>query len=319
MAKPNPSESTLMLWLEEALPGWILPVSGIVAALAVFILYVTELVSERTIGMLVTVAFAGGLAWGQLIPALQTTAIPFARGIGVAGAVFCVGVVLYSFQVVGFPGAAAAQATLTLNQKVLILPGQGAYRLLVSGRLSGSGEAKGDYRLTPSGGGEINGSLKRSIARMSFKRGTGVAVPVEHTQMFHYADVGSPPQVELTRLGTELKGELHVAAFKTLPLWFLLAWVAAGLLATSVTDVLVGAKGRCAVVGGAAACFSLMMVTQVAPDFVAKPTFGAAMLGVAAGAVWQAIGPRLAKALVPEGWTKAGRAKNAAGGKEKRS
>jgi hypothetical protein len=301
MPESSKPESTLMLWLEEALPGWILPVAGIAVVLTIVLLYAAEMLSERATGVVVATAFAGGIGYAHLVPAAQNVTLRGARLIVILGSLLAAGISVYAFRQAAFPGDPVATGKLTPEQKVLVLPRPGSFRLLVSGHLAGTGEAKGDYELRISGGTEIRDSLHRSLAHRSFRRGAGVTVVQEHTQNVHTIKAAAPAQIELGRLGAEFKGELNVQVFSTLPRWLFVALIVLTVLVTTISDGLAAAKGRCALAGGAAAAFTVMLGT-VTPNNLAGPTVGAVLIGVIVGALWSTIGSRLARALPPT-WT----------------
>ncbi len=305
MAQDTKPESTFLLWLEEALPGWILPVLGIGSVLAVVLLFNADILSDRVVALMTAAVFAGGLGYAHLIPAAQSVTRPAARAVVLIGTGVSVALALYGFQRAAFPGDPVASATLTPDQKVLSLPASGSYRLLVSGHLGGSGETKGDYELRGSGGVDIRDSLQRSLVRRSFKRGVGVTSTQAHTQKYHDVRLADPARIELGHLGPELRGELTVSAFRALPVWVLIVIVIATLLSTAAADAVANAKGRCALVGGAAVTFALFL-GEVSPDRIAGPTFGATLLAIAVGAVWSTLAPRVARRLIPGSWTDRG-------------
>ncbi len=296
MAETPKKESTWLLWL-EVLPGWVLPVAGIGGALVIVLLFATGSLSDHIVATVIAMGTAVGLCIALGVPGLRS-AIPWVRPATIAGCALCAGLVLYGFFTAVYPGAPVAVKSLTPSDNKLLLPGPGAYRLLVSGALKATGEVRGDYVLK-AGGREIRGSIDRSFGRRSARRGASVIISQDHTSNFHSVTVGTPAEIVLARLGPEIKDEVSVAAHRALPPWLLIAAVAAAVALTAVIDALVGAKGRCALVGPTAGIFVPMM-SMVVPDRTLGPTVGAALLSVAAGGILGSGTWRIARALVPK-------------------
>lgn len=288
-------DPAFLLWLEDAVPGWILPVAAIVVALGVFLLSALGVLAEETTAALVVVAFGAGLSYALVLPAVRTSGRGV-RALTIAAAVAVLGLVSYAFVVAVHPGAPVASATLSADRRTLALPAPGTYRLVVSGRLQAAGEVRGEYVLR-AGGRELRGAIDRAYVRRTARRAS-VNVSQEHTANAHEVTVASPPEVLFERTGPELRGEIAVSAHRALPPWALFTAIAAAVLLSAAVDALTWAKGRCALAGIAAGAFTLILRT-VTPDRVAAPTFWAALLAAAIGALLGTAAARAVRPMLP--------------------
>jgi hypothetical protein len=274
------------LWLEEALTGWILPVAALAAAGIAAGLYLMGWLSEEATAALGVVAVALGGATLVLRAALGRSG----RGATVtlaAAVATALAVALPALPTV-LPGKALFEGELGVDGDRIEVPAaaSGKVRLLVSGKLRGSGEPSVSYVI---GGTEpaVEGRLERVYRSVRVGRGGRGRVAEDHTADWYDAAIPAGTKaLTLRRLSGQLGSKLAVSAYRPLlpaPWPWGLAVVA--LLLAALGEGWLGKKNAVAVPAGMALAFGLLVTANATPYAAVGPVVGAILLGAIAGSL----------------------------------
>lgn len=297
------SPSSSSRWLDEALSGWILPVTALAAVLVVGALYAAGLAGEEAVATAVVLAVGVGVGLYLLRPALQPQREPATRAlVAAAAALTGVAVALPALATV-YPGAPLAAGQLAQVHETLALPADahGEVRLLVSGRLADRGEPAVDFVLT--GPREpVEGRLQRTFSYARVGRGGRARVAHDHTADYYPATL--PPgarAIELDRLQGQLGGALTVQVYREpIPVrggpWIL---AALAVLAASVAEARLGKKSDLAVAAGMGVAFGLLVTYNATPAAAMGPALGGVLLGAICGSLVGWIAGAVVRRFVP--------------------
>jgi hypothetical protein len=300
----RPPTSSFSLWLDEALSGWILPVTGLAVVGGFGLLYAAGLVSEEATASLVVVAVGLGVGLYVLRPALDGKRDPRSRVLSAAAAILtAVATVLPALRTV-HPGDPVFGGELGQVDDTIAVPGgmTGAVRLLVSGKLAERGEPAVTFTI---GGTRdpVEGKLERTFGYARVGRGGRARVAHDHTADFYPAQI--PPgarELKLERIQGQLGSQLLVAVYREpIPVaggpWVL---AAVALLLAAVADARLGLKNNLAVAAGMAVAFGLLVTYNATPAAAVGPAVGGVVLGALGGSLGGWLAGAIARRFVPQ-------------------
>jgi len=282
------NSSTLSLWLDEVLSGWVLPVTGLVAVAVFGGLYFLGLVTEEAMATVVVLVVGIGMPLYLLRHALDAKRDPGSRALAAAAALLTLVAVLVPTLATVHPGTPLFSGELQQVDDTLPVAGaSGNVRLLVAGQLPETGEPSVSFTLT--GTTEpVEGRLQRTFSYARVGRSGRARVAHDHTADFYPARIpAGTSAIKLDRLQGQLASPLRVAAYsEPLPLaggpW-ILALLA--LLVASVADARLGLKNDLSVASGMALAFGLLLTYNATPATAVGPAIGGIILGAMSGAL----------------------------------
>ncbi len=293
----NDLPSSFSLWLEDALTGWILPVSGLALAGAAWGLYVLGLLPEGPTAAVLAVLVAILVALLMARPALAGSVDPLTRGLTLGAAalaaLLCAGGAIGST----WPGAPLAEGELTKVGDTLALPPglAGRVQVLVHAPLPPGGTPEAQFRI----GGTVaplDGHVERTISTVRVGRGgrANVAHDLNETWV-HGALPPGATALTLERLSGQVAGPLHVAVERDLlPPFLLWALGAVALALAAVAEVRLG-KGSVAPLCGMALAYGLLVSYNATPSQAVGTSLGAILLGGLSGALAGGLAAMLAR------------------------
>jgi hypothetical protein len=281
--------STFTLWLDEALSGWILPVSALAVVGAVGALYLAGFAGEEATATLVVLAVGIVAGLYLLRPALDAQREPLARGLAVAAALLTVLATLLPALRTVRPGEPLFAGDVgQVDETIPVPPGAaGPVRLLVSGKLPEHGEPSVTFTLA--GTKEpVEGKLERTYGYARVGRGTRARVAHDHTADYYPADLPSGAhELKLERLTGQLGSRLTVQIFREpIPLAGG-PWILAGLalLLACAADARLAQRNNLSVAAGMAVAFALLITYNATPAAAVGPAVGGVVLGALAGSL----------------------------------
>ena len=215
-----PPSSNLKSWFEHAWGDWLGPVALLVVAVAAYVLYHFDLVSERLAGGTLIVVIVAGVVGMGVVPALPLTRTGTQRVMVALVAVLAViGAGWPTLRIALDPKPLAAARFTADQTKVTVQTGSdGPYEFVVSGRFrqAGTGDVEASYNIKVEGTGTelVQGALKRSTHRYRTSRRGGTSASLEeHTELVHRVNGVSGGTLTLSVDGVDeqLNGELDVA------------------------------------------------------------------------------------------------------------
>jgi hypothetical protein len=295
--------SSLSLWLEDAVPGWLLPLALVTVVVGGGALYIFDLIPERFTALVL----AGGVAIGgagYVTRDLSSGARnQLGRAASLAAGVVIFGLTLVPAIMVIVPGEPLATGSFKAEgEKIKLPPGvDGRVRLLVHGRLGGAGEATLSFDLK-AGDTTIPGKLERTQSNVrAGRRGTST-VSHEHNSDFLSAAIpAGVSELTLTRLEGNLAGELEIQIFRDH--WPVSLDAIMALLALAVVAALAArqnVKSSATAIAGLALGFGLLVEVLATPDVAVRAQIGALILAAIGGSVVGTVFNSLAKRFVPK-------------------
>jgi hypothetical protein len=296
----DPTPSTISLWLEEALAGWILPVSGLVLAGAAWGLYQAGLLPEAPTGGALAVLMGVVVALLMVRPALSPEVNAVTRGLvlgtAAAAAAFCIGASLGAV----LPGVPLARGDLAQVGDVLPLPAgtDGRVRLLVHSPLPPGGTPQVVFRLA-GGAAPIDGQVERTVSYARVGRGSRAAVTHDLNETWVTGTLAHDAAgLRLEKLSGQAAGPLQVSVYQQVvpgPMLWLLAL--AILIAAAAGESRLGA-GSTAPLAGMALAYGLLVAFNATPSAAVGTSLGAILLGGLGGALAGGVAAALAR-LIP--------------------
>ncbi len=270
----------------DGLPGWLLPVVGLVLAGGLAAAYLLGFVGDQLVAEVLAAGFVIVLAAIALKAGLGPAANPAMKGLSVAYVALFLFVALYPATKSLLPGQPAAEGTLSAQGDKLALPGAGTYRILVHTPLHEGSEARVSYTIK-AGNSSVEGTLERTYAYRRARRGAAVRVSEDHDVDAHQVTVGDPAQVSLDSVRTDSRGgtaSLTVRAYPLLPP--VVMWLAMGLVvvAGAFLEAKLSVKGAMSMTGAAAISFAFL-IDSANPGSALGPVMGSALLGAGGGAL----------------------------------
>lgn len=301
--------SSLTLWLEEALTGWILPVAGLAVLGAAGGLYAAGRLSEGAAAAAVS-AVVGLLALTFTIrPALSPAADRPGRWLAVAAAAGALFLSVVPAVAAVVPGRPLAQGALAARGDVMPVPADVPHhvRLLVAAPLPASGTPAVRFTI----GGlrpPVEGHLERTYTYARVGRGGRAPVAHDRTEVWLEGDLADAHALTLDRLGGDATGPLRVTVFRDLTPTALQAGLAVAVLALAAAAEARLRRGNVAAVVGMALGYGILVAENATPASAAGVAVGALLLGGFAGAGAGGLAAAIAKRLVPAPPEVAGRA-----------
>jgi hypothetical protein len=299
---PTKAPSAISLWLEDSLPGWMLPTALVVVLVGGGALYIFDLIPEHFTAMALAIGISVGGA-GFVAKDLGAAARnQLQRLTSVALGVVIFGLTLTPAYMAIQPGEAITSASLkATGDKIKLPPGvEGRLRLLVHGRIGGAGEASVAFELE---GGEkpILGKLERTQSTQRAGRRGYSTVSHEHNSDFVSGVIpAGVSELTLTRLDGNLNGELEVQVFRDhwpVSLGLILALIA--LAAVAALAARQNVKSSATAIAGLTLGFGLLVEILATPDVAVRAQVGALILSAIGGSVVGAVFNSLAKRFVP--------------------
>jgi hypothetical protein len=293
----NALPSTLALWLEEALAGWILPIASLLLAGAAWGLYVLGLLPEGPTAAALAILVALLVALLMVRPALSASVDPLTRGLvlgaAVLAALLCIGGAFGA----AWPGAPLAEGEIARAGEALPLPAglSGRVKVLVHAGLPAGGTPQVDFRL----GGTVEpltGRVERTVSSVRVGRGGRANVAHDINETWAHGTL-APGATALTleRLNGPVAGTLHVAVFQDLmPPVIFWALAALALLAAAVAESRM-TRGSVAALCGMALAYGLLVAWNATPSQAVGTSVGAILLGGLSGALAGGLAALLAK------------------------
>jgi hypothetical protein len=289
--------STFSLWLEEALTGWILPLTGLALAGGAWGLYVLGLLPEGPAAAALAVLVAVLVALMMVRPALAGSVDPLTRGLtlGAAGlsALLCAGGALGA----AWPGAPLVEGELSRSGDALALPAglSGRIQVLVHAALPPGGTPQADFRLLGTDA-PLTGHVERTVSTVRVGRGGRANVAHDLNETWaHGALKPGATALTLERLTGQVVGPLHVAVHRDLlPPFLLWALAAVALALAAVAESRLG-KGSVAPLSGMALAYGLLVATNATPSQAVGTSLGAILLGGLGGALVGGLAAMLAR------------------------
>jgi len=279
--------SSLRLWLDEAITGWILPATALAAAGLGALLYLAGWLGEEGAGVLLVLLVAGGTAFWMV---RNAQAVPgAARGWTWAAAAFtAVAVALPALPAVR-PGTPLFEGELGGQGQAMALPegAQGRLRLLIAGRLR-EGEERTVTFTVDGPVPPVEGRVERIYGYARVGRGGRTRVAHDHVADWYDARIpAGARELTLRRLSGQLGSRLHVAGYRPLlPMpagpW---ALALAALALSALAEARLGRKNAVAVPAAMALAFGLLVTFNATPAQAAGPAVGALLLGASGGAL----------------------------------
>jgi hypothetical protein len=289
--------STFTLWLEEALTGWILPVSGLFLAGAAWGAYVLGLLPEGPTAAALAALVALVLALLMVRPALSATVDPLTRGLTLGAAALAALVCAGAAVGATWPGAPLAAGSLARPGDTLPLPAglTGRVKLLVHAPLPPGGTPQADFRISGATA-PLEGHVERTISSVRVGRGSRANVAHDLNETWvHGAVVAGTPALTLDRLSGQVAGPLEVALHRELlpPLavWILAA-VALAVAAVAESRL---RKGGVAALAGMALAYGLLVAWNATPSQAVGTSLGSILLGGLGGALAGGLAALLAR------------------------
>jgi hypothetical protein len=289
--------STLSLWLEDALTGWILPVGGLLLAGAAWGAYVAGLLPEGPAAGALALIVALVLGLLMVRPALGAAVDPLTRGLTLGAAALAALVCAGAAIGATWPGTPLAVGSLARPGDVLPLPASlsGRVKLLVHAPLPPGGTPRADFRLAGASA-PLEGHVERTITSARVGRGgrANVAHDLNETWV-HGAVATGATALTLERLSGQVGGPLEVSLFRDLlppvGLWLL---AAAALAAAAVAESRLR-KGSVAALCGMALGYGLLVAANATPSQAIGTSLGAVLLGGLGGALAGGLAALLAR------------------------
>jgi hypothetical protein len=282
-AKPT----AFSLWIEEMLAGWVLPVAGLSLLAILALLYVTGVATEEVTAAIAVVLVA--LAASLLMARAALGQEGAARWLPLVAAVATLLAVVLPAVPTVWPGKPLFEGELGVEGDRVSVPAGvgGRIRLLVTGKLRGSGEPSASYVI--SGAQEpIEGRLERTYGYSRIGRSGRARVAHDHVGDWYDAQLPAGlVDLTLQRLNGQLGGRLAVSAYRApVPLpggsWGL---AALALVVAAVAEARAGRKNGVAVPAGMALAFGLLVTYNATPLSAVGPVVGGVLLGALAGSL----------------------------------
>ena len=302
MADDSRGPSSLTLWLEEALAGWILPVAAIAVVVATGALYAAGLVSEVTTAALLAVAAPLAVTVVMLRPALEGGRDAGSRALLIVAAALTLLVTMVPALQAILPGDALFGGDVGIEGETIAVPPgvDGRIRLLVAGRLREGGEPSATFVFTGTRQ-PIEGKLERTTSYARVGRLGRTPVTHDHTSDW-YEGVLSPgtSALRLDRLQGHLGGRLQISVYRDwLPHGLQVVVALLVLLLAALADARAGIQGNAAVLSGMTLAFGLLVSFNATPAAAVGPAAGGVILGAVIGALAGAVAGWLGRKLVP--------------------
>lgn len=296
MPEPH-APSSFSLWLEEALTGWVLPLSGLALLAAAVALYFAGLLPEGLTAA-VMVALATLAAAAMVLRAAVTGRTD--RGALALSALAAAGILVVGVPALTAvaPGRPLAEGDLSARGGAVPLPAglAGRVRLLVRATLPAAGAPVLSFTI----GGTIppaQGHLERTYSYARVGRGGRAAVAHDHSATYLETRLAGQALV-LERLSGEPVGALHVAVYRDwVPLWLHLALAIAVLVLAAVAEARLR-RGGAAALAGMALAFGILVAENATPASAVGTTFGSILLGGLVGALAGGIAGVVARRLI---------------------
>jgi hypothetical protein len=297
------STSSVSLWLDEVLSGWILPVVGLVVIAIVGGLSLVGMASEEATATAVVLVVGVGVGLYLARRALDAKRDVGSRALAAVAAALTLVSVLVPALATVHPGEPLFSGELQEVNETVPVPStiSGDLRLLVSGSLPQVGEPSVNFTLVGPAD-PIEGRLQRTFSYARVGRSGRERVAHDHTADFYPARI--PPgttAIKLDRLQGTLASPLRVSAYREpLPLpggpWIL---AVVTILVASLADARLGLKNDLSVWSGMALAFGLLVTYNATPATAFGPAFGGVILGAMVGSLAGWITGALARRLVP--------------------
>jgi hypothetical protein len=321
---PSPAS----LWLEDALTGWILPVSGLALAAAAWGAYVLGLLPEGPAAAALALVVALVLALLAIRPALGAAVDRLTRGLALGAAALAALVCVLAAGGATWPGAPVAAGSLARAGDALPLPAglSGRVKLLVHAPLPPGGTPRADFRLSGAAA-PLEGQVERTITSARVGRGGRANIAHDLNEAWvHGAVAAGTPALVLERLSGQVAGPLEVSLYRELLPPFALWLLGAVALAAAAVAESRLRKGNAAALCGMALAYGLLVAANATPSQAIGTSLGAVLLGGLGGALAGGLaalvarlGPwRLDQAEVEEARLEAGAAAEAPSGAARR-
>ena len=298
-----PAPSSLSLWMEESLPGWLLPVVLIAVVVGGGAMYIFDIIPERFTALVLAAGVAIGGAGYVARDLSSASRNPVGRMASVALGLVIFGLTLVPAVVTIAPGEPVTTGAVKAEgDKIHLPPGvDGRVRLLVHGRLGGAGEATVSFDLQ-AGDTTIPGKLERTQSTMRAGRRGYSTVSHEHNSDFLSAVIPTGA-TELTqaRLEGNLASDLEIQVYPDR--WPVLLDTILALVALAIVAALAArqnVKSSAAAIAGLALGFGLLVEILATPDVAVRAQIGALILSAIGGSVVGTLFNSLAKRFIPK-------------------
>ena len=308
-ASPSPepqnqtkAPSAISLWLEESMPGWMVPGALILLVVGGGALYIFDMIPEHfaALALAVGVSIGGAGYVARDLASGAKSQLQRLSSTGVAIVVFGL-TVTPAFMVI-MPGEPLVTASLKASgDKLKLSPGlEGRVRLLVHGRIGGAGEATVSFDIE---GGEtpITGKLERTQStQRAGRRGYSTVSHEDNSKFLSGVIPTGVSELTLTRLEGNLNGDLEVRVFRDhwpVAIDALLALIA--LAAVAFLSARQNVKSSATPIAGLTLGFGFLVEVLATPDVAVRAQIGALILAAIGGSVVGTLFNSLAKRFVP--------------------
>lgn len=302
------ADSNFKGWLDQAWTDWIQPLGLIVVLGVAYLLYTTNVIAERTSGLVLILAVLLGTLGTGVVPALGLARRGSDRAMIWLLAALALAGAAYPTLHVAWASSPLASVTLTPDQLKATVEthASGPYEVVVSGKLkdAGSQEAQADFdvEITGDGKDEVTGEIKRSMHHYRTGRRGGTTSSVEErnetTQRLEHVR-GSTLAISAAGIDDALDGSLMIGirsagprreVFWTLgALAVLLGLILDARLAVDIREEDRKVRGPkrdvsylCAVTG-VLLVFAINFPMEATPHALVKPGIGAFLLALLTG------------------------------------
>lgn len=303
--------TAFQIWFEDAWAGWLKHVSLILAAALLFVLYMSDLLNERFVGIILgfgvgigAIFFAGTPAREHATTNRQKLALYAVCGLWA----LCSGYALWYGLYPGQPYAVTSLTDEGTSTKPLDVP-DGGKAVYVKGTLKGGGgdvnatyKVKGQWQ---GGSGMAEGSLTRFISTGRVGR-RGVAKSTnEFTEQRRYLGrTKGPLTLTLEQKDEQLDKDLQIEVLRA-PIPPLVIYILSGIVfvLALIMDRVLDRKGRTFL--GMAAAVSLFFSTyfgfeQVSRHAIVRPAIGALLFAFIGAGIGSWLITAIVKKLTPE-------------------
>jgi drug/metabolite transporter (DMT)-like permease len=302
--------TAFQIWFEDAWAGWLKHVSLILGAALLFVLYMSGLLNERFVGLILGVGVGIGAIFFAATPArehaktqAQKVALYIVCGLWAA----CAGYALwYGF----YPGA--PYATLTLSDegsasKPLDVP-SGGKSVYVKGKLrGGGGDVNAIFKIkgeSQAGSVVAEGSLQRVTTTGRVGRQAARGTTEHNERRIYLGRTQGPLTLTLEQKDDTLDKELTVEVLRA-PVPPLVIYILSGVVfvLALALDRKLDPKGRTFL--GMAAAVSLVFATyfgfeQVSRNAIVKPAIGSLLAAFIGGGIGSWLITAIVKKMTPE-------------------
>ncbi len=296
-----PVPSSLSLWLEDALPGWVVPAALGAVIVGGATLYIFDFLPERITALALAIGislFATGFIAKELLVLAHNGML---RGLTYLAVlvVFCLTLGPAVMSIV--PGVPLYETAITKVGDTLTLPQgvDGRLRLLVQGKLGGAGPAELAFELE--GAKEpVVGKLERTQSTSRAGRRGTMTSTHDHDADFLSAVVPAGTQaLKIVKLEGPLAGELTFKVYRDhLPLAVDLGMALVALALVAWLAARQHVKTSAGAIAGLALGYGVLSELWVTPNVAVRTQIGALIIAALAGSVVGMVFAATARKLV---------------------